>query len=690
MLDKMIKKSIGAIQKTFLLLGLHKEQTLPNLYISFSESLIKAHGSRESIKILKAIYQECCRYSCRLPYEVKTTKWLKRYKDGFPRKFKPFRPFLLGSDLQIRYALTILRVYEIADLAPVEDFSTITESSGGAEFFKRQETSFTNFLEKSRFARDFKRKFDNEVTKIVPNTNPEKSKLHFSFKRGVGGPTCLTAGVQTLAITDEYLEKLESIRHIFTQDEAWKDIFLANQEYSKDNQDIAKAKPETSKALGRISFIPAAGGKTRVIAIANYWVQDALKGLHKTLYKVLKTTTTDGTYDQKSQFERVRAYSSEGPVWSYDLTAATDRLPIDPQIAILNFLREDLGDLWGDILKEIKFLHKGQYYTYAVGQPMGLYSSWAMLATTHHFIIQYLAWLSKESYPFDKYAVLGDDVAIWSEDVAERYEQHMKGLEVVINRSKSYIPLSLTGPCVAEFAKRLSNKGVEFTALPPKVLIEGWKHYSFAPELILCLRNFNLLVEDLPLSRVVKGYGLNKPKSVDDLCCLFKIKECLGAPCGVTFDIPRAINTDFITRGSVYELRLDNLIKQASDLWSDLMDEDQTGLALEKRLSGEIPEYHYFKIIMSTRLSEILELEKRLMKLIPEEGGTIDHIDIAPLTEIEYLPHVDIETILKTIEDGPSKRNRYYRSKYLQLLSTQSQQNETSKGEEAEGDVDDW
>lgn len=33
-----------------------------------------------------------------------------------------------------------------------------------------------------------------------------------------------------------------------------------------------------------------------------------------------------------------------------------------------------------------------EYIRYAVGQPMGALSSWAMLALTHHFIVQYAAY----------------------------------------------------------------------------------------------------------------------------------------------------------------------------------------------------------------------------------------------------------------------------------------------------------
>jgi hypothetical protein len=38
--------------------------------------------------------------------------------------------------------------------------------------------------------------------------------------------------------------------------------------------------------------------------------------------------------------------------------------------------------------KTNKYGIKSGPYRYSVGQPMGAYSSWAMLAITHHYIVQ--------------------------------------------------------------------------------------------------------------------------------------------------------------------------------------------------------------------------------------------------------------------------------------------------------------
>jgi len=71
-------------------------------------------------------------------------------------------------------------------------------------------------------------------------------------------------------------------------------------------------------------------------------------------------------------------------VYSLDLSAATDRLPLILQVHLLNHIFPKLGDHWGSLLinrdysvpnhKTLKF-HKDLKVRYGTGQPMGAYSS---------------------------------------------------------------------------------------------------------------------------------------------------------------------------------------------------------------------------------------------------------------------------------------------------------------------------
>lgn len=115
----------------------------------------------------------------------------------------------------------------------------------------------------------------------------------------------------------------------------------------------------------------------------------------------------DGTFDQLSPIERLQAQygdSLRGQISSIDLSAATDRLPIDLQIVILEVLLEDIvpdsalfAKSWADLLvkrdylvvtdpKQTEFdlpsdiilsnnLKEVKTVTYSVGQPMGALSS---------------------------------------------------------------------------------------------------------------------------------------------------------------------------------------------------------------------------------------------------------------------------------------------------------------------------
>lgn len=91
--------------------------------------------------------------------------------------------------------------------------------------------------------------------------------------------------------------------------------------------------------LGKLSIVKTTAGKSRVIAITNYWIQVGLKPLHDGIFSILKRLETDGTFDQMKPVKRLfETKSTEEMFYSYDLSAATDRLPIDVQEQILSIL----------------------------------------------------------------------------------------------------------------------------------------------------------------------------------------------------------------------------------------------------------------------------------------------------------------------------------------------------------------
>lgn len=225
-----------------------------------------------------------------------------------------------------------------------------------------------------------------------------------------------------------------------------------------------------TKQLKSCSFVPVflgrlgakeEPGKVRVFAMVDWWTQMLLRPIHLMLFAILKRIPQDATFDQEQGVQRGRSLLKESRyAGSFDLSAATDRLPVSLQSLLIEHLLPGCGEAWRRLLVDREYstpvLHRRigmkvpESVTYSVGQPMGALSSWAMLALTHHFIVQYSAW--KEGWPrwFTAYLVLGDDIVIFNKDVARRYLVIMKDLGVGINLVKSVVSTD-----TFEFAKRI-------------------------------------------------------------------------------------------------------------------------------------------------------------------------------------------------------------------------------------------
>lgn len=69
------------------------------------------------------------------------------------------------------------------------------------------------------------------------------------------------------------------------------------------------------------------------------WTQWALYPLHKVIFSILRKLPMDGTFNQEKALSRVPFGSV--PLFSYDLSSATDRLPVSLQSNILSHLFND-------------------------------------------------------------------------------------------------------------------------------------------------------------------------------------------------------------------------------------------------------------------------------------------------------------------------------------------------------------
>ena len=147
------------------------------------------------------------------------------------------------------------------------------------------------------------------------------------------------------------------------------------------------------------------------------------------------------------------------------------------------------------------------FIKYSVGQPMGAYSSFGMLALTHHVIVKCAAIQSKV-FKFEDYCVLGDDIVIYNDKVALAYQELMKLLGLSINPHKSVISNDF-----AEFAKVLIGPQCNYTPVGPGIILRTVRDKGYFGALVAECFKQDAICEYSALLRllgVLKGFSTQK------------------------------------------------------------------------------------------------------------------------------------------------------------------------------------
>jgi len=389
-----------------------------------------------------------------------------------PRRFREDIRFRKWDS--IRFILTILGLYRVLPFEGKLDTSTITEVTDASVPIE-----FEEWLGKfqGKFVRISLRDFFDPTLITSSGTmfhNLKGNKKYNSSAFWV--QALMSLSIQRLIeplrnIVACYPENSDSWSWIrlfdfITEPNGRKEIFDIRRVYNN----FKHGNPKSS--IGRLS-LKIEPGKVRVFAIVDIVTQWALKPLHKGIFAFLKTLKTDATFDQNRGLKQFFQSLPKGrTVYSFDLSAATDRLPISIQRIILNWVIPGLGDNWFTVLSKRAYGLTDKRFRvdtavrYGTGQPMGAYSSWAMLALTHHLILQYCAFMIKGKLKwFEEYCVLGDDIIIGDTEVALFYHKFMvETMKVKINLSKSVISPIGWG----EFAKRITNGQIDISPLSLK------------------------------------------------------------------------------------------------------------------------------------------------------------------------------------------------------------------------------
>lgn len=226
-----------------------------------------------------------------------------------------------------RILLSIFDLYQVVIVRGSAKLNTITDSYSGNDNYWDQidiDRSLSMLgIDKELFRAEFE------------NAN-RNTPLHTSSAAGPNGQALWMAHVDARAVfyNKELLANLTNFAALVgksTLIEKMEDTVKIPQFFK-----LTEGQPVSS----RLHFIYEKGNKVRTIAILDWWTQELLTPLHNVIANLLKLNPQDGTFDQDKIANSVREFTSYkgSSLFSYDLTAATDRLPIELQVKILDTL----------------------------------------------------------------------------------------------------------------------------------------------------------------------------------------------------------------------------------------------------------------------------------------------------------------------------------------------------------------
>lgn len=185
------------------------------------------------------------------------------------------------------------------------------------------------------------------------------------------------------------------------------------------------------EVVGEIHAAQEGGGKLRMFASPYTIFQVALTPLHEFLAKFRRQLKTDCTHNQDAGALWAQARLQNGDdVASVDLSTATCRFPLEPQLDLLVML--GVPQIWIDCLTAIcrgrwrvgkQLVDSGffpDFLKWEVGQPLGIRPSMSLFSTAHNLLLRGLCAM-KGLNPEDAFRILGDDVVM----VKELYELYL-------------------------------------------------------------------------------------------------------------------------------------------------------------------------------------------------------------------------------------------------------------------------
>jgi len=477
------------------LLGLlFNNHSVSKKFITTVETMRAKSGLTFTIRYMKAVKLHITRYISGKPLMVNSA--LVSLQDGFPTRFLYLKELIdSGGLINKRFVLSLL-TYTRSIIPTKEESSKIKVdwSSISNPYKGKKYTIPLPFIKKFvyKYMLNFKPVWDEDLHFISNKSSPQGKSTLF-------GPFGLFQMIHFYPKMLEYFLNLIGEMKFDRMIGNFCNIMLRDHRAFKSGNSL--------NGIGKIAIVHDPELKERPIAMLDYYSQLLLKPIHDELLKKLKKFPSDRTFTQDPFHKWNKSMGNR--FWSLDLSSATDRFPIDLQEKLLGVMMNDteIAKTWRLILTDRDYkLPTGGSIRYSVGQPMGAYSSWTAFTLTHHLVVAWAAELCKIQN-FTDYILLGDDIVIRNDKVAQKYITIMTRLGVDISVAKTHVSKN-----TYEFAKRWIHHGVEISGIPLKGLATNWSNLPIVIKQIVeynqrCSTLFRGTMVDLIVS-VYKGIKL--------------------------------------------------------------------------------------------------------------------------------------------------------------------------------------
>jgi len=428
------------LETQFLRSGrLHWAERLLNKFLR----ILKTRGKVEAIRFCKESRHSILQWLITIGSLEKSSR--SSTVCGLPRHLRFLKHLETLKHPDIRLILSSLYASRGLSLPPVPNVDSITRPAS-----KR-------YPDIEEYVKDFWKDLGYHPQQMVPKAIYWK-KFHLSTKNGPNGQALWSAIADLSVLPPELVESIKVIggERLSSRIEClgkYLHVFLPFFNV-------------IGRRFRKVSAISDLEGKTREIAILDYWSQTALSGLHKYLFRALKKIPQDCTFDQGGFKDKLKWIEDGHLFHSVDLTTATDRFPIRLISAVLKgHLNEHFVNSWQNVMVGFPFDTVQGKISYSVGNPMGAYSSWNSFAISHHYVVYYCCRKLGIKWSEAPYVMLGDDIVIKHNDLAKMYMEVMTSLDVGISLQKSHISKTMY-----EFAKRIFYIGEEITPFPISAL----------------------------------------------------------------------------------------------------------------------------------------------------------------------------------------------------------------------------